>query len=478
MTDTLSALDALFLELEQLDEGALMSIGATMVFDPRGEPEPAPTIDELRATLAGRLGALPRYAQRLSDTRVGGLSWPHWERDPEFDIRNHVRHAALPAPGGDRQLCEWTAEFFSRPLDRTRPLWEIVLLNGLEHGRWALCHKVHHCLVDGVGSVDLVGLLLDEQPDGPRTRTADALPATPEGGARRSPRWRAPEAVAQGASAGAHAAEAALHAAVHPREALGRARAVADLIVRDELIGAPRTSLNVPIGQARRFAIVRGRFEELRAIGHELDASFNDVMLAGCAGGLRALLSERGEPLPPGGLRAMVPVNLRTGSDARARGNRVSSLFVELPVAEPDAAERVRQIAVRTGELKAAGAARGPTAMIDLAGMAPPIVNEAALAQTALYRRLFNVTITNVAGSPAPAYAFGSELRDVLPIVPLAAEHAVGISILSYNGMVSVGINADRDSVPDLDVLADGIEESLKELVGLAGQRSAGASPP
>lgn len=466
MTETLSALDAAFLELEQLDEAALMSIGGTLVFDPRDGS--APTVDELRDTLTARLGALPRYSQRLSRARVGGLSWPHWELDPEFDIRKHVRREALPEPGGDPQLFEWTAEFFSRPLDRAQPLWEIVLLDGLENGGWALGHKVHHCLVDGVGSVDVVGLLLDEQPDAERERT-EQMPRPARGGVPgRSLRPHAPDAIAQAARAGADAGDAALHAALHPRDALGRARALAALVVRDELIGAPRTSLNVPIGQARRFAIVRGRLGELKAIGHTLDASFNDVMLAACTGGLRQLLTARGEPLPSRGLRAMVPVNIRNDSDAPARGNRVSSLFVELPVAEPDVAVRVRTIAARTRQLKATGAARGPTAMIDLAELAPPVVNEVALAQTAFSRRLFNVTITNVPGSPDPLYAFGAQLREVLPIVPLAADHAVGITIFSYNGMVSVGINADRETMPDLDVLAAGIEESLGELGALA----------
>lgn len=466
MTDTLSALDAAFLELEQLDEGALMSIGGTLVFDPQAGR--APTVEELRATLSARLSALPRYTQRLSDTRVGGLAWPHWEPDPKFDIRHHVRRARVRAPGGDRQLCEWTAKFFSRPLGRARPLWEIVLLDGLEDGRWALAHKVHHCLVDGVGSVDVIGLLLDEQPDTERRRTESAPPAGPPAGAGRSLRSHTPEAIAQATSAGVRAGEATLHAALHPREALGRARALTELAVRDELIGAPRTSLNVPIGQTRRFAIVRARLAEMKAVGRELGGSFNDVMLAACAGGLRRLLIEREEPLPRSGLRAMVPVNVRSDSDAPERGNRVSSLFVELPVAEADVAERVRKIAARTRQLKASGAARGPTAMLDLADMAPPVLNEVSLAQTAFSRRLFNVTITNVPGSPDPMYAFGSELREVLPIVPLAADHAVGITIFTYNGMVSVGINADRNSVPDLDVLAAGIEESLGELRALA----------
>ena len=195
-------------------------------------------------------------------------------------------------------------------------------------------------------------------------------------------------------------------------------------------------------------------------------------MLSACAGGLRRLLIERGEPLPAQGLRAMVPVNIRVDAERRELGNRVSSLFVDLPVAEPIPAVRFAQIAGRTERLKAGRAARGPTAMLDLAALAPPIVTEATVALTALSTRLFNVTITNVPGSPDPVYALGAPMREVLPIVPLAADHAVGIAILTYNGAVSIGINADCDSVPDLDVLARGIEDSLGELRGLipAGQ--------
>ena len=469
MPETLSALDATFLELEQVDQGALMSIGGTMVFD--AVDGRVPGVEELRELLAQRIGALPRYTQRLSAVRTGRFALPHWEADPHFEIRHHVRHAALPAPGGDRELCEWTADFFSHPLDRARPLWELVLLEGLEHGRWALAHKVHHCLVDGVGSVDLVDLLFDEQPG-----QATHKDLTTTGAAKhpsRRPSIHPPEALAQAAGAGAHASRGALHTALHPRDVLERSRALLDLLVHDELVGAPRTSLNVPIGQTRRFALVRaGSLADLKACGRALGGSFNDVMLSACAGGLRRLLIERGESLPVQGLRAMVPVNIRVDAERRELGNRVSSLFVDLPVAEPIAAVRFAQIAGRTQRLKAGRAARGPTTMLDLAALAPPIVTEATVALTALSTRLFNVTITNVPGSPDPVYALGAPMREVLPIVPLAADHAVGIAILTYNGAVSIGINADCDSVPDLDVLARGIEDSLGELRGLitAGQ--------
>ena len=465
MAETLTALDAAFLELEEADQGALMSIGGTMVFEPPDGR--APTVEELRDVLTQRIDALPRYTQRLSTRRSSRFSLPHWEPDPHFDIRHHVRHAALPAPGGDRELWAWTAEFFSHPLDRARPRWEIVLLEGLAQGRWALAHKVHHCLVDGGGSVGVIGLLLDDHPDAPagnpRTEpTGRAASHHP------SHRPHPPEALAQAAGAGAHASRAVLHGALHPRDALERSHALLDLLVHDELVGAPHTSLNVPIGQTRRFALVRaGSLDDLKAIGRELGGSFNDVMLAVCTGGLRRLLTERDEALPAQGVRAMVPVNVRVDAKKLELGNRVSSLFVDLPVAEPIAAVRFAQIATRTQRLKSGRAARGPTTMLDLAALAPPIVTETTVALTTFSTRLFNVTITNVPGSPDPMYAFGAPMRELLPVVPLAADHAVGIAIFTYNATVTIGINADCDSVPDLDVLARGIEQSLGELRAL-----------
>ncbi len=173
MSETLTALDATFLELEQIDQGALMSIGGVMVFDPLPDGS-IPTVESIRSSLAERLGALPRYSQRLSSKRTGSFAWPHWEPDEHFDISDHVRRASLPAPGTEAQLCDWAADFFSHPLDRARPLWENVLIEGLEHGRWALATKTHHCLVDGVGSVDVVNLILDEQPDPKPRREGEA----------------------------------------------------------------------------------------------------------------------------------------------------------------------------------------------------------------------------------------------------------------------------------------------------------------
>jgi len=473
MADPLTALDATFLELEQMDEGATMHIGGVMVFDPPPDGT-VPTLEAMCANIASRLTLLPRYSQRLSSERTGGLAWPRWQTDPQFDIRNHVHRAALPAPGGDAELCEWAGDFFSHRLDRTRPLWEMALVEGLEHGRWALASKTHHCLVDGVGSVGVAQLLLDAEPS-PSPR-AFAKPAAEEPGSL----WRAliprpPDAIADLARTGARAASAGAHAALHPRETLEKSRSLAELIVRDEVIAAPHASLNVPIGATRRFEIVRASLPEVKAIGHELGGSVNDVVLAACTAGLRSLLISRGEQLPAEGLRAMVPMNVRAGSEQLALGNRVSSLFVELPVAEPDASARLRKIAEHTSRLKSSNAGLGTSTMIDVAALAPPLLHT-LIARSLYATRLFNLTITNVPGPRIPLYAFGAALREIHPIVPLAAEHAVGIAIFSFNEGIVLGLGADCDSTPDLHVLAEGVEQGFVELETLI--RAKAPKPP
>lgn len=472
MPDTLTALDATFLELEQRDEGALMHIGGVMVFDPLPGGG-APTVEELCAHLALRLARLPRYSQRLSATRTGGLAWPTWRDDERFDIRTHVGHVALPAPGNDDQLCEWAADFYSHRLDRTRPLWEIVLIEGLEEGRWALAHKTHHCLVDGVGSVDVAYLLLDAEPD-EQPLSSLPSPTAPQQSVLHPFLPHRPQPLFQAAAAGGHAAQAAAHAMLHPRNALARSRSMAELVVRDEVVPAPDTSLNRPIGSRRRFAVVRVPLAELDAIRRALGGSINDVVLAACTSGLRDMLLERDEQPPAAGLRAMVPVNLRKSSDAHGLGNRISSLFVQLPVAEPLAGARYDTIVAATHRLKTSGAATGATAIVDIAALAPPVLH-ASLARSLYATRLFNVTITNVPGPQIPLFALGARLREVHPVVPLAADHTVGIAIFSYAGLVTFGVIADSDSTPDIDVLAYGIERGVSELLQLA-PRSATAT--
>jgi len=472
MTEHLTALDATFLELEQADESAHMHIGGIMLFE--GEP---PSHEEFCEGLAERLHVLPRYRQRLSEPRTGGMGWPEWLEDAKFDVRRHVTRAALPAPGGERELQNWVSEFFSRRLDRGRPLWEMVMLEGLDGGGWALATKTHHCMVDGVGSIDVGHLLLDTSPertrwseDEHRAAGAPEQPESPPAGSgiplvgaigRLGRAWGSlvPFESIRGA------VQMSTHGVMHPRDALHSAMAAAEMIVRDELRAAPQVSFNERMGVRRRFEVVRVPLDDMRAIKNALGGTINDVALTISASGLRALLLSRGESLPDAGLRAMVPMNIRLASEHLALGNKVSMLFIDLPVADADLLARYRETSAHSSALKQDGvAADGTTAVIELAGLAPPVLH-ASVAQALFAKRLFNVTVTNVPGPQQTLYAHGSALREIHPLVPLAAEHAVGVAILSYDGIAFFGVVADPDAVPDLDVMLDGMRACAGELL-------------
>jgi diacylglycerol O-acyltransferase / wax synthase len=468
-SDQLTALDATFLELEQADDSAVMHIGGALVFAPLPD-RATPAIGTVREHLEQRLDLLPRYRQKLDQPRTGGLSWPSWVGDQDFEIAAHVRHATLPAPGDEREFLDWISDFYSHRLDRSRPLWEMVLLDGLADGRWALVCKTHHCMVDGAGSVDASNLLLDAEPS-----PEPSAPHAAHGSAAEEPssRWlpHPPAPVGLVLGAGLAAAHAGTHALMHPREDIERSRAVIDLLVRDELIAAPRSSLNVPIGATRRVATVHVDLEDVQTVRRALGGTVNDVVLCAATAALRELLLARGEKPPPRGLRAMVPVNIRTEASHGELGNEVSSLFVDLPVSETDPLRRYQLVSGEVAKRKAGGQARAASTLTGLTELAPPLLH-ASLAGQLFAKRLFNLTITNVPGSPRRVYAYGAPLVDVVPIVPLAAEHALGIAVVSYAGGMTFGLYADRATVPDLDVVRQGIVTSLLELATLASTTS------
>jgi diacylglycerol O-acyltransferase len=267
-------------------------------------------------------------------------------------------------------------------------------------------------------------------------------------------------------------ARAAADVARHPRQALERSAALADVLLRDEVVPAPKTSINIPIGTRRRFDVVRADLDELKAVKRELGGSVNDVVLAATAGGLRRLLLSRDEKLPSRGLRAMVPVNVRAASEQLELGNKITSLFVHLPVAEPEPLRRYRLTMGEAEDLKHGSQAIGGATLISLAGAAPPMLHS-FLARSLFASRLFNVTITNVPGPQQPLYAHGCRMEEILPLVPLAADHAVGVAVISYAGKVFFGLNGDDRAAADLHVLRGGIEDSLAELRTLAGATTA-----
>jgi WS/DGAT/MGAT family acyltransferase len=327
-------------------------------------------------------------------------------------------------------------------------------------------------MVDGVGSVDVGYMMLDTElepasaPRGGRSRK----PPVQTDHSRRSElagaiRWL-PDHLVQAARSGAGLA-------LHPRRALElleRSRATVELLVRDELVKAPETSLNQHMGATRSFAVARAPLADLKATKEALGGTVNDVVLAAVTAGLRRLLEGRGEQLPQVGLRAMVPMNIRQASEKLALGNKVSSLFVHLPVAAETTRDRYRLVTDEAEALKEGTQALGTSTIISLAGMAPPAIH-ATIARSLYATRLFNVTVTNVPGPQVTLYALGARLREILPLVPLAAEHALGVAIFSYDGNVCFGINAAKDAVPDLDEVRDGIDDELHALRDLAARR-------
>lgn len=432
----LSALDATFVELEDADPTAHMHIGGVLVF-----AGAAPSRDALLARLRERLPALPRLRQQLTASPGPSvLHRPRWTTAAHFDPAAHVRRAALPAPAGDDELLAWAGDYFSQRLERSRPLWEVTIVENLAGGRWALVSKLHHCLADGVGSLDALRLWADG---------AEALPAQP-------PRGAVEPGVLDFARAG-------LKLALHPRQTLERSAAIAQLAVREEVRAAPASSLNRPIGTRRRLLAVHAPFATAHAIKTSLGGHLNDVALTVVTAGLRELLLARGETLPRDGLRAMVPVNVRDSDAGADMGNRIVSLFVALPVDEADPLRRYERVREQADAAKHGHQPAGASGLLGVGEWLPPVFH-APFAQSLFGKRLFNVTVTNVPGPRIELRAFDCPLVRAIPLVPLAAEHALGVAILSYGDRLTFGIVADHDTVPDADLMAAAMEDALDEL--------------
>ena len=457
MTDRLSPLDASFLFMEEpttaMHVGGLMTLDATPGFDP----------DRFMALIGERLAAVPRYRQKIREVPAR-LGLPLWVDDPAFELDFHVRRSALPAPGSDEQLRELVGRLQSRQLDRSRPLWEIYLIEGLDRNRFAIVTKTHHAMVDGLSSIDIGAVLLDVTPT-PRESPPDDWQPVPE-----------PSDLVL-------AADAVREQLLKPGVALGNAqRAASDVrtlvrtggamlaAARSASRPAPANPLNAPIGRHRRFGTSAGALDDYKAIRKEHGGTVNDVILAVVTGGLRRWMTTRGEPvLTATTVRALVPVSVRARGTGGKVGNQISGLFVDLPVGEADPVARLKVVSAAMAGHKGSGQAIGASALIGLVGLATPTVHSmGARLTSSMSSRMFNVIVTNVPGPQFPLYAMGARMRDIYPVVPLAKGQAVSIGISSYDGGVFYGLNADRDAMGDVDVLAGAIGESLDELRGSA----------
>jgi diacylglycerol O-acyltransferase len=459
--ERLSPVDVSFLDQEK--EGSHMHIGAVMIFE-----GPPPPYGDLRAHIESRLHLVPRYRQKLAYPRFQ-MGRPLWIDDPRFNLDYHVRHTALPSPGGVEQLRLLTGRIFSQRLDRSKPLWELWLVQGLDGNRFALINKTHHALVDGVSGVDITTVLFDTSPT-----------PTPVGAERWTPSVEPSDAqlVAEGvkglAALPARAARRALGAARHPRETASEVREAAEglgAIAWSFANPPPRTPLNVAIGPHRRVLWIRLPLADLKEIKNRLGGTVNDVFLATVSGALARWLRRRGIRTEGLELRGIVPVSIRADEQKGALGNRIAAMLGPLPVYATNPRDRLRIVSEAMKGLKESKQAVGAETLTRLQDFAPPTI----LAQASRLNfspRAYNLLVTNVPGPQFPLYLIGRELQELAPVPFLAPERALAVAIVSYNGNVDVGLMGDYDAMSDLDEFGHDIEVSVEELLATARAES------
>lgn len=464
MTSRMTAQDASFYYLES--SNTPMHIGSLAVLEP---PEQGFDYETVLQLVEQRLPEVPRYRQKVREV-VFGLARPVWVDDGDFDITYHVRRSALPRPGSDDQLYELVARLVSRPLDRTRPLWEMYLVEGLSGGRVALFTKTHSSLVDGRDALEIGQVLFDPTPQ-PRAVPEELWMPGPE---------PTQAELLVGAVAGLVTSPGEGVAAV--RSAAGNIASVftetVDVVgrlARTAAQSAPDTPLNEPISRSRRFAVVESDLAAYRRIHARYGCTINDVVLAVIAGALRYWLLSREEPLTESRIvRAMVPMSVyvENSDEDRADGTiqvhpqgEVSSFLVDLPVGEPNAVVRLSHIA-HSGEAYLRQRRRvAAQSMIRLSGFAPATMHAVgARVATGFSQRMFNLMITNAPGPQHPLYLAGARMVAMYPVSPLLKNQVLSIALTSYDGRIYYGLNADRDAMPDVDVLTSLLHESLEEL--------------
>ncbi len=458
MTDRLSATDASFLYAE--DAGTPMHVGGVAILqpDPDGREFEYSTIVDL---IESRLSLVPRYRQKVRFV-PGRLARPVWVDDEDFDITYHVRRSALPRPGTEAELDELVGRLISRPLDRSRPLWEVYVIEGLTGGRVALVNKTHHAIMDRIGAVDVAAAILDV------SRRSRDLPDQP---------WipnPAPgdidlvvDAIADLTARPSEVVDVAVQLAQDAGAVMGKVLGVAGHVfemVWHTVSPAPRSLLNDARSGQRRFASVRADLEHFKQVRQANGGTVNDVIIAVITGALRSWLLSRGEAVTAHTtLRAMVPVSVAPGPGEDA--GSVASYLVDLPIAEPSPTMRLHQVSFAMGPHVDSGRQVAADALVELGRFAPPTLHAlGARVAGDLSRRTYNLLITNVPGPQVPLYAAGYPVVAMYPVAPLAAGHALAVSCTSYNGGVYFGITADREAVPDVEDFASQIAESVDEI--------------
>jgi WS/DGAT/MGAT family acyltransferase len=453
-SERLTGLDSSFLHMERA--GAHMHVASTIIFE-----GPAPSHQEFRDHIGSRLHLVPRFRQKLRFVPFD-QGRPVWVDDPHLNLDYHVRQSALPAPGSEEQLRNLAARVFSQQLDRSKPLWELWLVEGLRDGRFAIVGKSHHALVDGVSGVDITTVLfdLDAEPQGSPSSAPPWL-ARPEPtdlkllGDAWKERLTSPKEIARGVRATLRGPRQILRGVGATSKVLGAGMA------------APSSVFNVEIGPHRRFAITQADLADLKRVKDAHGGTVNDVILSIVSGGIGKYLRARGHDTEGLELRALVPVSVRADEDHGALGNRISAMMAPLPVWCEDPVERLAVVTGQMGDLKSSGQAVGAEILTKLTDFAPStIASQAARLQPA--QRFFNLVVTNVPGPQFPLYVLGRRMESIFPMVPLARRQALCVGIMSYNGQVNFGLIGDYDAMADLDSFALDLEAATAEAVASA----------
>jgi len=462
--DRLTALDNSFLVLEK--PNAYMHVASTQIFDagPLRKPDGGIDGDAIRELIGASLFRIPRYRQKLA--WIPFENHAVWVDDDRFQLDYHVRHTSLPRPGSEEQLKRLSARVMQQHLDRERPLWEIWIAEGLDKDRFALISKVHHCMVDGISGVDLLKVLMTVSPellphDEPPRFVPRPAPSPLE---LTRHEWMRRAALPLGAW---RDLRGLFREAEDARRELGvRLRAAAETLGAT-LRSASTTPLNRPIGPHRRYDWMTMDLADVKAVRKALGGSLNDVVLTVVTGAVRRFLERRGVRAAGLDFRVMAPVSVRSTDESGALGNRVSAWVVPLPLGEDDPREQLAAIAGRTAELKESKSAVGAEVLTQVAEWTPS--NLLALGARNATRLLpFNMVVTNVPGPQIPMYLAGAPMTEVYPHVPLMDNLGLGIALLSYNGRIHWGFNADWDVVPDLDLFVADTREALAELLRAA----------
>jgi WS/DGAT/MGAT family acyltransferase len=491
----LSGIDVSFLNMESpTTYGHVSSLN---IYDPAGVPGGA-GLEATKQIILERIDQLAPFRRRLVEVPMG-LDLPYWIEDPAFDIDFHVRHHAVPPPGNPEQLAEVVSRIVARPLDRSRPLWELYVIEGVENGRYiAQLTKIHHAAIDGAAGAQMLGAILDTDPDyrpagEPAPWTPERVPSDEEMLRITALEYvKRPEKMVRWGIRSVRDLAAATQS--------GGLRAIADLIAQpmpgplgnlmrqrlrsqrgDETdkppalppTAAPRTPWNRPTSGHRRFAYTTIPLDDAKTIRRAFGCTFNDVVMAVCSGTLRRYLDKH-DCLPEESLIAMVPVSVRTGSEDDSYQNRVSALLADLATNEPDPLKRLQRVQQSMTAAKDNFAAIPAETLQDFTQFAPPAVAARAMR---MYSRLriadrmnppFNLIISNVPGPNHPLYSAGARLEHFYPVSTLADGQGLNMTVQSYNGNLDFGFIACRELVPDLWIMTDLLHESMQELLDLA----------